>query len=159
MRARPSAQRESLELAVGAPGIQDLEEAQRAGAVHVREEAVPVPLGALAIVVAGRALPVEALTYPRQAAHFLYVGLFGLGGRLQHACTPCARFADHVRDVPRLLAQCLGHVDRVARLREAEEEAIRKAMRGQAVQRAQARRPMLRQRLTAAADDVVAGTA
>src|SRR5438132_915985 len=78
------AQSQSRQLSVGAPGLEQVEEGQGTGAVHVGEEAAAVPGLALAVVVAGRALRVEPLSQPGEAAHLLHIGFLALRRGLQH---------------------------------------------------------------------------
>src|SRR6185312_980663 len=127
------------------------------GTVHIGEEATLVSDHAFAVVVAGRAFPIEAFADPRQAAHFLHISLLTLDGWFERGCAAGARLGHHIRDVLRLFVQRLRYTDGDRRLGEAQEEAGGTAVGGQSMQGAKSVRPMLRQRLAAASDDVVTG--
>src|SRR5581483_2285562 len=148
---------EAGEAAVVAPVFQQAAERDDAGAVGAvlaHQHAVRLPF---VVVVTGRAGFKEPDAARRAGDHLLHPLLFRLLRYLQRAYLALARLLDQVGDVPALLFQHMREVGAEADLRHADDEAVGEAARLHAEQGANAVLPLLRERLAAAAVDVVAG--
>src|SRR3954447_25366450 len=108
---RGSAQLEPRELALVAPAPEDLAEADGAGAVLPGGEPGVAGDLPLVVVVAGRALRVEALGDHRGAADLVHPRVLAVLRRLDDAVPSRPDLAQDVGEVPRLLVERVDQVD------------------------------------------------
>src|SRR5256885_6753971 len=151
-----SAELEPRQRAFLAPAPEDLEEAHRPAAVLASEEPGVARDLALVVVVAGRALRVEALGDERGPLDLTDPAVLARFRRLDNAVPARANLINDVGQVAGLLVERVDEVDGESRLDEPDEEQVREAARLQPVHGAHAVAPRLRQRRAVAPGDVVA---